>query len=101
MTDFAQILIGIVFLIAVFILSKKFQAYKINRACEMIVSDLKMKGAVDHSSATTLPYATTTMFKIGLRDYRPKALKYMIMADVVGATPEGTFYLKKDIINPM
>jgi hypothetical protein len=97
MSEVAQILLGIVLLIFFFMLAKSVQSIKIRRACEMIINDLKQQGALDPSTAVALPYATSSFFRIGLRDYRPKALNTLMMASIIGNTEDGKFYLKKEL----
>lgn len=97
MTEAFQIILGIILLILFFLLAKSVQSIKIRRACVMIINDLKQQGALDPSSAVTLPYTTTNFFRIGLRDYRPKAVNTLVMSGIVGTTEEAKFYLKKDI----
>ncbi|MCG2779273.1 MAG: hypothetical protein L6406_26670 [Desulfobacterales bacterium] len=59
-----------------------------------IVKDLEQKGALDPSSAIELPYAKKGVFRIGIRDYRPKAIQYMIANNIIGMTDSGKYYLK-------
>ena len=70
---------------------------KINHAFRIIINDLKQQGALDPSTAVTLPYATKVFFRIGLRDYRPKAVFYLVQSGIVGMTENKQFYLKKDV----
>lgn len=97
MSETFQIILGIILLIFFFLLAKSVQSIKIRRACEMIVKDLKQQGALDPSTAVTLPYTTTSLFRIGLRDYRPKAVNTLVMSGIVGTTEDARFYLKQDI----
>lgn len=34
------------------------------------------------------------MFRIGMKDYRPKAVQYMIANHIIGMTDRGKYYLK-------
>ena len=97
MSEVFQIVLGIILLIFFFLLAKSVQSIKIRRACQMIIDDLKQQGALDPSSAVTLPYTTTNFFRIGLRDYRPKAVNTLVMSGIIGTTEEAKFYLMKDI----
>lgn len=97
MTEAIQIILAIIILVLVFIVAKKIQGMKINRAFIIIVNDLKQQGALDPSSAVTLPYATPVLLRMGLRDYRPRALNYLVQSGIVGMTEKGQFYLKKDV----
>ena len=59
-----------------------------------IVKDLEKNEALDPFSAIKLPYAKKGMFRIGMRDYRPKAIQYMIGNNIIGMTGSGKYYLK-------
>jgi len=89
-----QIFVGIVLLIGVFLFSRVVMGWRIRRACQQILADLESKGAFDPFSAVELPYSKVKFINIGLRDFRPKALQYMLQHDVVGLTEAGRYYLK-------
>jgi len=59
-----------------------------------ILSDLEKKGAVDSASAISLPYARQNIFRVGMKDYRPRALEFLVTNNIVGITEEGKYYLK-------
>lgn len=94
MSETSQIILGICILIAVYILTRRVQVWRIKRAYNLIIWDLEQKGAVDPSSAVELPYAKVSMFRISVRDYRPKALEYLISSNIIGVTDSGKYYLK-------
>jgi hypothetical protein len=94
MSETMQIIVGFAFLAAVYILTRYGIALRIKRAAAMIVKDLEKRGAVNPLTAVELPYAKSSLFRIGLRDYRPKAMESMISSDIVGMTPDGKYYLK-------
>lgn len=96
MTDVLQIIAGIVLVIFVFILSNKFQGWKVGKAFRFIVQDLRNQGATDPESSVHLPYSAKSFFKMGLKDYRPKTLQYMMMEGIVMGTPDGRFYLNEE-----
>ena len=96
MTEAVQIIGGILLVIVVFILSNKFQGYKVGKAFRFIVQDLRNQGATDPDSAINLPYAAKSIFKMGLKDYRPKTLNYMVMEGIVSGTADGRFYLNEE-----
>jgi hypothetical protein len=81
-------------LIAVYILTRKFHAWRTRQTYVLIVKDLEKNGALDPSSAIELPYAKKAIFRIGMRDYRPKAIQYMIGSNIIGMTDSGKYYLK-------
>ena len=102
MSETFQIALGIGFLLCLIILSRRFMAWRIRRAFFMIVEDLKQREAFNPQSAVDLPYAKSRLFRVGLRDYRPMAMKQLIIEDVVGLTPEGKYYLiKRDILSAL
>lgn len=94
MTETGQIVVGIFVLIVVYILTRKFNAWRIKRTYLTIMNELEAEGALDPSSAVDLPYARKNMFRIGMRDFRPDALKYLVASEIVGATDDGRYYLK-------
>ena len=93
MSNAIQIIIAFLLVAAVFILSRYFMAWMMQRAAKRIILDLRNKGAVDVTSAVVLPYAKRELLRIGLRDYRPKALVGLVNAGVVGHTEDGRFFL--------
>lgn len=94
MSETGRIILAICILILVYILTRKVHAWRIKRAFVRIVKDLEQEGALDPSSAIQLPYAKKFMFRFGTRDYRPKALEYLIVSNIVGMTESGKYYLK-------
>ena len=102
MSETIQIIIGIGFLLCLIVLSRRFMAWRMRRSIFMIIADLKQKEAFDTQSAVDLPYARSHLFKIGLRDYRPMAVKQLMQENVVGVTQQGTYYLiNRDILNQL
>jgi hypothetical protein len=95
MSEFNQIIIAICLLIAVYMLTRKVNAWRIKRAYMSIVKDLQKREAFDESSAVALPYASRSIFRVGVRDFRPKALQFLVASDIVGVTQAGKYYLKK------
>ena len=95
MTDSGQIIIAICLLIAVYMLTRKVNAWRIRRAYMRIIKDLEMSEAFDETSAIALPYANQSIFRVGVRDFRPKALQFLVASGVVGMTQAGGYYLKK------
>jgi len=93
MPEFAQIILGIVFLIMVFIVTRIGIAHRIRSSARLIIQDLERREALDSASAVELPYAKTHYFRIGLRDYRPKALESLVQGGIVGRTENGKYYL--------
>ena len=95
MSEFNQIITAICVLIVVYMLTRKVNTWRIKRAYMSIVKDLQKREAFEESSAIALPYASQSIFRVGVRDFRPKALQFLIASDIVGVTQAGKYYLKK------
>jgi hypothetical protein len=95
MNENGQIVVAVILLIAVYILSRKVQTWLVKRAYAKILKDLEGKGAAAPEAAVKLPYAKTGILNVGMKDYRPKALEFLVTHDLVGRTPEGTYFLKE------
>ncbi|MBN2034366.1 MAG: hypothetical protein JW836_13925 [Deltaproteobacteria bacterium] len=94
MAEFIQIIIGIIFLVLVFIATRYGIFLRIKGACNSVIKDLERRGAFDAASAVELPYAKKNFFHIGLRDYRPKGVQSLLEGGIIGTTESGKFYLK-------
>ena len=95
MSETAQIIIGILLLVGVYILTQMVVGYRIKRAARGIVRDLDLKKAYSSESAIDLPYAKTNLFRIGLRDFRPKAVAALVQGGILVQTAAGRYFLKK------
>jgi hypothetical protein len=95
MSEAIQITLGILFLILVFIVTRFGVAWRIKRACIFLMKYLEAQGALDPDSAVGLPFAKRDFMRIGLRDFKPKALEELVRAGIVGMTAEGKYYLKR------
>jgi hypothetical protein len=93
--DTLQIIIGIILLVGVYILTQYVVGYRIRRAAAGVVKDLERLKALEPGSAAELPYAKSNLLRIGLRDFRPKAVDALVKAEVVGITAAGKYYLIK------
>ena len=94
MPEFIQIIVGVLFLILVFIATRYGIFLRIKSACKFVIKDLERQKALDAASAVDLPYAKPSYFHIGLRDFRPKAVQSLLEGGVVGRTPNDKYYLK-------
>ncbi len=94
MSEGIQIVLGIIFLVIVYILTRYGIAWKMRRVAGQIIEDLKRRGAVDTKSAVSLPYEKTNFLHIGMRDYRPKVLASLVQEGYVGRTEEGKYFLQ-------
>jgi hypothetical protein len=93
-SETGQLILGVCFLIAIIVITRRIHALKIKRSYLLIIEDLKSQGAFYPSSAVEQPYARKATLRIGVRDYRPTALHLLIQADIVGVTDDGKYYLK-------
>jgi hypothetical protein len=93
MSDTGQIILLVGALIIVYILTRKVHAWQIGRAYKVIIQDLENAGARAPASAVTLPYAKVKIFRVGMRDYRPKALQFLVAGNIVGMTESEQYYL--------
>ncbi|MDQ7785262.1 MAG: hypothetical protein RDU20_20420 [Desulfomonilaceae bacterium] len=94
MSENIQIVLGILFLVGVFILTRVGIVWKLRRTARSIVKELDSKGAVDVGTATELPYSKPNIVRIGMRDYHYKALESLINEGAVGKTDGGRYYLR-------
>jgi hypothetical protein len=95
LSDVFQIILGLLFLVLVYIITRYGIYLRIKHACTRIIKDLESQQAFDEKSAVELPYAKSQFLRIGLRDFRPKAVQSLLQGDIVGLTEEGKYFLKK------
>jgi hypothetical protein len=95
MGEMIQIVTGILLLVLVFIATRYGMVWRIKRACSFVIKDLEQRKALDPASAVPLPYAKVDHFKMGLRDFRPKAVQGLVQGGVIGMTEEGKYFLRK------
>ncbi|MEE9911654.1 MAG: hypothetical protein K4571_08005 [Deltaproteobacteria bacterium] len=94
MTEAMKAVLLILFVIGALFFAFRISGWKMKKAGDFIIRDLKEKNAVDPASAVELSYAKSQMFNIGLRDYRPPALQELIKQDVVRILEGGRYYLR-------
>jgi hypothetical protein len=95
MSETMKIILMVLITIGAFILTLRVAGWKMKKACDFIVRDLKERQALDPASAVELPYCKTSMLRIGMRDYRPKALNALIKYDIIRVQEEGRYYLRE------
>lgn len=96
MAESTQIIIGILSLVIVVILAMLGTGWWTKRMCLAIMRELESRGAFSVASAVALPYDKVDYFRIGYRDYRPKALEMLLVSEAIYRTPDGRYYLNKD-----
>lgn len=97
MSETIKIVLMVLITIGALFLSLRFAGWKMKRACDFILRDLKQKKAFDPASAVELPYSKSSMFRIGMRDYRPRALGALVKHDVVRVQEGERYYLRGDL----
>jgi len=97
MSSTIQILIGIVFFVAAFILSQIITRKRIRSAGMRIIRELSERKAQDMFSAIEPGFVRSGMVPRGLRDFRPRALQELIRSGIVGETESGKIYLKQPL----
>jgi hypothetical protein len=96
MSETIKIILMILITIGAFILTLFFAGWKMKRASDFILRDLREKKAFDPASAVALPYSKSSLFRIGMRDYRPKALTALVQHGAIGMQEGGRYYLCED-----
>jgi hypothetical protein len=95
MSETVQIIFGILLLVGVYIFTQMVVGYRIKRAARGIVRDLDSKKSYSAESAIELPYAKSNLFRIGLRDFRPKAVAALVQGGILAQTATGKYFLTK------
>ena len=95
MSDKLELFIGIIVLLLVFALTRKYHAWQIRRAYRLVVDDLKARGALSPETAVELPYSGHPLMRLGLRDHRRTALQHLIMESIIARTADGKYYLSE------
>jgi hypothetical protein len=93
MSETVKIIFMVLLTIGAFIISRLIAGWQMNKAGESIIRDLKEKKAFDAESAVELPYCKKRMFRIGLKDYRPRVMEQLIQHQVVRILEGGKYYL--------
>jgi hypothetical protein len=97
MSDKMELFLGLIVLLGVIFLTRKYHAWRIQRAYRLIVDDLRASNALTPETAVDLPYAGKNLLRIGLRDHRKMALNHLVLEQVVGQTDDSRYYLMMHI----
>ena len=98
MTKIITTILWFLFVIGGLYLAFRITGWKMKKACDFIIHDLREKKALDPYSAVPLPYSKSELLHIGLRDYRPRALEELVKLDMVQLLEGGRYYLREDHI---
>ena len=96
MSEIVQIVLGLLFLVGIFVLTRYVVAWQIRRATGRIIGDLQSQEAVDPITAVDLPYTKQNPLRIGMRNYYAKAIEFMVSEGVVGKTGSEKYYLQAE-----
>lgn len=95
-----NVILMVLLVIGAFILSLFIAGWKMKRACDFILRDLRQRQAFDPASAVEIPYSKVSYFQFGMRDYRPKALEQLLRQGIVQPTEEGRYFLAEPLAAP-
>ena len=95
MSETMKTILLLLLTVGAFFFALRIAGWKMKRASDFILRDLKEKKAFDPASAVALPYSKTSMFHIGMRDYRPKALNALVNHDDIRVVEGGRYYLRE------
>jgi hypothetical protein len=96
LSESIQLVFGVAVMVAVFILTRYLVGWRMKRAAFRVMGDLERNQATTPESAMDLPYAKTNILKMGVRDFRKKALEQLVMLGAVGRTEDDRYFLNKD-----
>ncbi len=94
MPETVELIVGILVLLAVITLTRRYHTWRIQGAYKYIIEDLKSKGALNPESAVELSYARKRNAKMGLRDHRLMALDHLVFDNIVSIVDDDKYYLK-------
>ena len=95
MPESMQIIIGIFAVLVVYLLAMLGTGWWTKQVSLAIMKELEDRGAINAATAVDLPYDKINYFKVGYRDYRPKALEVLVLSEIVCKTFQGRYYLNK------
>ena len=93
MSDKMELFLGLIVLLVVVAGTRRYHAWRIRRAYQLVVDDLESAAAHSAETAVDLPYSGKNIMRMGIRDHRKMALNHLVMDQVVGQTPEGRYFL--------
>ncbi len=94
MTEESRIVLAIALLVLVYLFTRKVNLWRSKRALAKILKDLRKEHAFEPSSAIPLSYARVKWYGMGVKDFRPKAVQFLVESGIVEMTPDGRYYLK-------
>jgi hypothetical protein len=95
MSETVKLIFMIFLIIGAFIFATRFAGWRMNKAAEFIIRDLKRMKAFSAGSAVGLPYCKNRIFRFGMKDYRPPAMVQLVKHDVVRMLEGEKYYLRE------
>jgi hypothetical protein len=96
MPVYLQILLLLVAIIIFYFLLLLIAGWGIRKYCFKIIAEMEEQRAFNAGSAVNLPDTRGNFFKMGLGNYRPKALQILLADKIVVKTGSSKYYLEKD-----
>lgn len=96
MPVYLQIFLLFVAVIIFFFLLVLIAGWGIRKYCFKIIAEMEAQGAFSPGSAVNLPDTRGNFFKMGIGNYRPKALNVLLADKIVIKSNSGKYYLDKD-----
>ena len=96
MPVYLQIILLFAAIIVFYFLLLLIAGWGIRRYCFQIIAEMEEQRAFSAGSAITLPDARGNFFKMGMGNYRPKALNVLLADKIVVKTGSSKYYLDKD-----
>lgn len=93
MSETAKIIFMLLLTLGAFLIARRIAGWQMKKAGEFIIKDLKDKRAFTPESAVELPYCKNRIFRVGLKDYRPRVMEQLVKHDVVRMLEGGKYYL--------
>jgi len=92
-----ELVLALAILVGVYLLTQRIVIWRLQRTCNRVLRDLQAKGAFSPESAVPLPYAHKNPLRIGVRDYRPKAVEILLIQGKVATNEDGAYYLNRSM----
>jgi hypothetical protein len=96
MPIYLQIILLFAAAIIFFFLLMLIAGWGIRKYCFQIIAEMEEQKAFSSGSAVNLPDVRGNFFKMGLGNYRPKALNVLLADKIVIKTGGGKYYLDKE-----
>lgn len=87
------LLVGALFLVF------RITGWKMKKAADFILADLKKAEAFSPESAIELPYGKEEFLRVGMRDYRPKTLAALTSQNVVRMIEGRKYYIREEFMH--